>query len=151
LGIGGAIVLSASVAYVQTQQGAANPLVGVWRLQETTGANATREPTMRGLHIFTKQHYSTVRLAESAPNVPAGKLSDAQKAALFDALTVDTGSYEVKGNIMTRHSIASKTPATAATAPITEFKVEGNQLYLYPRPNGQPASPTNYLKYTRVE
>jgi hypothetical protein len=90
-----------------------------------------------------------VRLAESAK--PAA-LTDAQKVALFDALIADTGRYETNGNVLTRHSIASKTPAApGATPPITDFKIEGNSLWLYPRPNGQPASPKNYIKFTRVE
>jgi hypothetical protein len=154
------VVAGSASALAQTSPS----LEGAWRVTEVvvTGANAsTNKSPQPGLYIFTKQHYSivtvggtTARKDFGTPRDPA-KLTDAEKIAryeVWDALTANSGTYQVSGSTLTTRPLVAKNPGVMAGPPATrEFKIEGKTLTLIQKSaQGQPASETRTV-LTRVE
>ena len=145
------------------QQGAASPIDGVWTIAEitATGANPTTNKSPQpSLLIFARGHYSwlnvngTTARKQSPPLATPGKPTDAEKAARFDEwqpLTANTGTFEVKGNTLTRRLLVAKNvnAMSATTATVQQFKLDGNTLWLTgPAPN-DPKTEVRY-RLTRV-
>jgi hypothetical protein len=155
------VVFSVSTQFI----GAQTPpsLQGAWRVLSVVvtgdGASANKSP-QPGIFIFTKQHYSIVMLNGTAPRKnfanPANpdKLTDAEKIARFtawDELTANSGTYEIKGNVLTTHPVVAKNPAVMGVAQTRDVKITGNTLTLVQKsPAGQPAS-TSTTTLTRIE
>src|SRR5262245_12395361 len=102
------LALGASAAYGQAK----NPLMGAWKVTEI--ANPDRPPLTSpqpGLYVFTEKHYSAVRLngTKPLPDYPSNdKATEAEKAAVFDILYMNTGSYTVSGNTLTLSPMVAK-------------------------------------------
>lgn len=155
------LVMGASVA---TRAQTAPSIQGVWRVTEVvvTGANAaTNRSPQPGLYVFTKQHYSIVTVAGTAPRKDFGtpkdpsKLTDAEKMARYeawDALTANSGTYQVSGNTLTTRPLVAKNPAVMTGPAATRaFKIDGNNLTLVQKSaTGQPVSETT-TRLTRLE
>lgn len=154
-------VLVSGIAFAQQ---AASPIDGVWRITEivTTGANpqnvASPQPSQI---IFAHGHYSWLNINGTTPRkqrppvATPGKLTDAEKAAIYDEwqpFTANTGTFEVKGSTLTRRSTVAKN--VSAMAPVAnpivqEFKVDGKTLTLSGPTPGDPKSQTRF-RLTRV-
>jgi hypothetical protein len=118
-----------------------NPLVGAWRVTEFADAN--RPPITNpqpGLYIFTRQHYSFVRIngTRPLPDYPSNdKATDADKVAVFNALYLNSGMYTVTGNsLATRAAVAKSAFAIGGSGNQYEFTVTGNTLVLTQTPSG---------------
>lgn len=162
-----AAVLLLSIPATGLAQGgaAASPIDGVWKVAEvlTTGANAsTNSSPQPSLVIFTRGHYSYISLngASPRPAVPPAKdpakLTDAEKLARYEdwsPLTANAGTFEIKGTTLTRHLMVAKNSGLMRnpTPSVSEFKLEGNTLWLTSKSAaGQPASETR-TKLVRVQ
>jgi hypothetical protein len=154
-----AFVLVILAPVLLSAQGSKNSLEGVWKVTEivVTGANAsTNSSPLPGLYIFTKGHYSIVTEngTKARPATIGPQSPDAQRLAAYDALTAQSGTYQIKGTTLTTRPLIAKNPnVMAATAQpgVREFKVEGNALSLIQKSAaGQPVSETR-TKLVRVE
>jgi hypothetical protein len=137
----------------------------VWKIVEsvTTGSNAsTISNPQPSLLIFTKGHYSIIMVPGAQPRpqfAPAKdptKLTDAEKIARYEQwyrFAANAGTYEVKGTTLIRRPLVAKNETVMAknSSFESEFKLEGNTLWVVNQSAaGQPASETR-LKLTRVE
>jgi hypothetical protein len=132
-----ALVVAATTLTGQSVPG--NPLVGAWKV----------ESAQPGLYVFTKQHYSFARIQgeKPLPDYPSNdKATDADKAAVFNALYLNTGTYTVTGNMLaTRAMVAKSKFAIGGAGNQYEFTISGNSLTLTQKPSGA------VLKLTRLE
>lgn len=134
--------LGALMGTVYGQSSAAgSPLVGAWRVTEIADANGPANTSPQpGLYVFTKQHYSFVRIngARPLPDYPSNdKATDADKVAVFNALYMNTGTYTVTGNkLATKAMVAKSKFAIGGNGNQYDFAVTGNTLTLTQRPAG---------------
>ena len=149
-----AIALLASFVFVTAvhaqSTAAPNPLIGVWRVTEIAEANRPPITEPRpGLYIFTRQHYSFMRIngVKPLPDYPSNdKATDADKVAVFNALYLQSGTYTVKDNVLATKALVAKSAfAMAAAGNQFDIALTGNTLVL----TQKPAGPT--LKFVRVE
>jgi hypothetical protein len=146
------------------QQGAVSPIDGVWKITDvtTTGANAASNPSPQpSLIIFARGHYSWLSVGGTTPRkqrgplATPGKPTDAEKLAAHDewlAFTANSGTYELKGDMVTRRASVAKNVGamSASSSTVQQFKLEGDTLWLTQRSAaGQPASETRW-RLTRV-
>jgi hypothetical protein len=129
---------------------ARTPLIGAWRVTEITNPNAPAITNPQpGLYIFTRSHYSFVRINgdRPLPDYPSNdKATDAQKVAVFNALYVNSGTYEASANkLVTRAMVAKSAFAIGGQGNQYEYAIAGNNLVLTQRPAGA------VIKLTRVE
>ena len=154
------VLLMATAALSQSAAGK-NPLQGVWKVTEitTTGPNAATNKTPQpGFIIFTAGYYSmsTVNTDKPRADLPTD-INTASAAQLRDAwgpFTGQSGTYEIKGSEVTRHPLASKTPAVMKSGNFSTdmFKIEGKTLTLVGKANqAGPVTNPNTIKLTRVE
>lgn len=127
-----------------------SPLVGAWRVTEIADANgAANTSPQPGLYVFTRQHYSFVRIngTRPLPDYPSNdKATDADKVAVFNALYMNTGTYTVTGNrLATRAMVAKSKFAIGGAGNQYDFAVTGNSLVLTQQPAGA------VIKLTRLE
>jgi len=118
-----------------------NALVGAWRVTEIADANGPPITNPQpGMYIFTRQHYSFVRVngTRPLPDYPSNdKATDADKVAVFNALYLNTGTYTVTGSTLaTRAAVAKSAFAMAGAGNQYEFTVTGNALVLTQKPSG---------------
>jgi hypothetical protein len=143
-----AVATLAATVYGQSSA-TGGPLLGAWRVTEITDANGPNTSPQPGLYIFTKGHYSFVRIqgARPLPDYPSNdKATDADKVAVFNALYMNTGTYTVTGNrLATKAMVAKSKFAIGGTGNQYEFTVTGNSLVLTQRPAGA------VIKLTRLE
>jgi Lipocalin-like domain len=161
-------VLSASAAFAQTK----SPIEGVWKISEVVtpssntaqkDATTTNSNPQPGLIIFTRGYYSQVFVRGGEPRaaVAAAKdpqnLTDAEKVARYEQwgpFTANSGTYEVKGTMLTIRAIVAKSVEvmTGGTPQELTFKLEGpNTLWLIPPADQSATRPQVKLKLTRLE
>jgi len=141
------LALATTTAYGQTK----NPLMGAWKVTEI--ANPNRPPLINpqaGLYLFTEKHYSAVRLngTKPLPSYPSNDVAtEADKAAVFDILYMNTGSYTVSGNSLTLSPMVAKSAFAMAPGRTLqyEFALNGDVLTLTQKPTGPG------LKFIRIE
>ena len=145
------------------QQGATSPIDGVWKITEivTTGANAaTNSSPQPSLVIFARGHYSWLHIGGATPRkqraaaATPGKLTEAEKIAAFEEwnpFTANSGTYEVKGNTLTRRRLVAKNEFAMGAAPplIEQYTLEGDTLRITSEPPNAQGTQTRY-KLTRV-
>ena len=136
-------VASFAVAVTVSGQSSApsGQLVGAWRVTEIADANgAPNTSPQPGLYIFTKQHYSFVRIngARPLPDYPSNdKATDAQKVTVFNQLYMNTGTYTVTGDkLATKAMVAKSAFAIGGAGNQYDFSLTGNNLVLTQRPQG---------------
>jgi hypothetical protein len=154
----GLIWLMASLAGNQAK----NPVQGVWQTAEITiaGANprtiAVADPRSY-LTIFTARHYSRNEIQSEAARpviTDAAKATAEELRAVWGPVVAEAGTYEVRGDTITMHPTASKSPAAMAAGAfiVSTFRIEGNTLWIAQQRNqaGPYANPVTF-KLTRVE
>jgi hypothetical protein len=162
----GIVASAASVGFGQAKPAAAPSIVGVWRTTSavTTGANPSSNTKIpASIVIYTKSHYSIVEMnnprQKPAPAPPkvAGKLTDAEKLALYEdwlAPTVNSGTYEIKGTTLTRRPLVAKgsptPPAKTYADAVRELKFEGNNTMIQIAKSADGKSETRRT-YMRLE
>lgn len=161
-----AVVLALFVVvpgFALAQPGPVSPIDGVWKITEvvTTGANAaTNASPQPSLIMFVRGHYSWLHIGSSTPRkqraaaATPGKLTDAEKIAAFEEwnpFTANSGTYEIKGNTLTRRRLVAKNEFAMGAAPpvIEQYKLEGDTLWITSDPPNAQGSQTRY-KLTRA-
>jgi len=146
-------------AAVQARGGS---LQGAWQTAKIviSGANprtiAVPQPGPY-ITLFTAKHYSRTEIQSETPRP---LLPDPSKASADELRTVwgpvvaEAGTYEVNGDTITMHPLASKSPAAMASGAfiVCSFKLEGTTLTIVQQRNqaGPYASPVTFT-LTRVE
>ena len=143
------LVAVAATVYGQSSA-TGGPLVGAWRVTGIADANgAPITNPQPGLYIFTRQHYSFVRIngTRPLPDYPSNdKATDADKVAVFNALYLNSGTYTVTGNVIATKAMVAKSKfAIGGAGNQYEFAVNGNNLTLTQKPAGP------VLKLVRLE
>jgi hypothetical protein len=141
---------------------ASGGLVGAWQLTEAiiTGPSARTlkfpEPHA-SLMIFTPRHYSRVEVQSEGPRplVPNAATATAdQLRATWGPFVGEAGTYEVAGDSVTMHPIASKNPAVMGPTVFIKYKfsISGNTLTLTQDSNQNgPFEHPFTIKAVRVE
>ena len=87
---------------------------------------ATIDPAQPGVFIFTDEHYSAVYSLGAEPRLlsaAAFSPTSEEKAAQYDTIIVNTGTYEVSGSTITFHPMVAKSPefigGQSTLAPLT--------------------------------
>jgi len=128
-----------AAATLSGQSSAGNPLAGAWKV----------DGPQPGLYIFTRGHYSFARIQgdKPLPDYPSNdKATEADKAAVFDALYLNTGTYTVTDNMLATKAMVAKSKfAIGGAGNQYEFTITGNALVLTQKPSGA------VLKLTRLE
>ena len=134
--------LAAVAGTVYGQSSAAGtPLTGAWRVTEIADANGSPITSPQpSLYVFTKQHYSFVRMngTKPMPEYPSNdKATDADKVAVFNMLYMNSGTYTVTGNkLATKAMVAKSKFAIGGAGNQYDFAATGNSLVLTQRPSG---------------
>ena len=125
-------------------------LLGAWRVTEIadSGKPAITSP-QPGLIMFTKQHYSFIRIngAKPLPDYPSNdKATDAQKVAVFDALYLNAGPYTATADTLSTKSLVAKSAfAMAGPGNRFDYVITGDTLALTQKPQG------TVIKFVRIE
>ena len=131
-----AIVVVFGFPYVQAQaqEGATNPLQGVWSVTKLVAADGTTsDPAQPGFVIFEQAHYSAVYTLGSDPR-PLSKTAFAptheEMLAQYTRLIVNTGTYEVDGSVVSIKPLLAKSPEFIGGSATMKFQVDGDILTL---------------------
>jgi hypothetical protein len=160
----GLMALVGAPLFAQSGADSQSTIQGVWRVTEvtTTGPNAsTNSSPQPSLYIFTPKHYSLIRVngTTARPHLPVDQeqaATAAQLLAVFgnDALTAQSGTYEVADGKLTTRALVARGTAPMASAAFTtsSYKLDGKTLTITSERNGAGpvANPTTW-KLTRVE
>jgi hypothetical protein len=118
-------------------RGATPPsLEGVWKVVEESfeGPNTSNtEHLQPGVLIFTKSHYSFIRVVGSKPRELFQTLipTSDEKIRAFDSFTASSGTYELNGTVVIMRPIVAKHPNFMAGGwEKYEIRLEGDDLWL---------------------
>jgi hypothetical protein len=154
-----AFVAAVCVALITPDSGA---IQGVWQTGEITIAGPTPRtitiPEPRPYFtIITPRYYSRTEVQSDGPR-PV--IPDVAKATADELRTVwgpfvgEAGTYEVSGDIVTMHPLASKNPAAMVPGAfiVYTYKLDGNTLWFVQQrnQNGPYSTPATF-KLVRVE
>ncbi len=130
-------------------------LEGAWQLQERMVSGGENEGTNTdpnlNIILFSAGHYSAMRNAGDRPDpLPEGQTpTDEQRLAAFAAFRANSGTYEVSGSKLTRHSMLNRNPGTVGNTLEVEYQIEGDKLMLTSPPNDEGG--VLHLTYTRLD
>ena len=130
-------------------------LEGAWQLQERMVSGGENEGTNTdpnlNIILFSAGHYSAMRNAGDRPDpLPEGQTpTDEQRLAAFAAFRANSGTYEVSGSKLTRHSMLNRDPGTVGNTLEVEYQIEGDKLMLTSPPNDEGG--VLHLTYTRLD
>lgn len=145
--LAGGILLSACAGPQEKSVSAANPaataqtgLEGAWKLQ----ANQSLLPdgklvprhTYESLWLFTRKHYSITYARGDQPRVPfedPARRTLEEKAAAFDSIVMNAGTYELKGSTLITHPIVARLQSFAGGRAEFECRIEGASMFLQRR------------------
>lgn len=162
------LVLLAAVVLVVTSgqriagQSRSGSIQGVWQTVELkiTG------PTPRTITIpqpgplftiFTAKHYSRTEIQSEAPRplLPdVAKATADELRAVWGPVVAEAGTYEMSGDMLTMHPLASKSPAAMAPGAVIVYscKLDGNTLTITQVRNQSGPFPNPFsAKLVRVE
>jgi hypothetical protein len=135
---------------------------GVWQTVEIAiaGSNprtiTVAEPRPY-LTILTARHYSRTEVQSDGPRpviADVAKATADELRATWGPFVGEAGTYDVSGNAVTMHPLASKNPAAMASGAfiVYTYKMDGNTLWLTQQrnQNGPYPSPATF-KLVRVE
>ena len=116
-----------------------NPLIGAWKVTQIDNPNQPPITNLRAsLYVFTERYYNFARISRPLPAYPSNdKATEADKAAVFDAMYLNAGSYTVSGNMLTtKVTVAKSAFVMEGPGAQYEFTVSGNTLVLTQKPSG---------------
>ena len=135
-------------------------LQGAWRATEitVTGPNARTLTNLQpNLTVVSARHYARVEVQSEGPRPVVADVSKAtadELRAVWGPFVAEAGTYELTGDTLTLHPIASKNPAAMVAGAVIVYscKLEGNTLTLTQQrnQNGPYPNPVTF-KLTRVE
>ena len=153
-------VIAVAAILLTSASAQSKQLSGVWRVTEltTTGENAsTNSSPQPSQYIFTKKHYSVVAVTAKEPRSIADvstATADELRAVFGSGFAANSGTYEVKGDLLTMRPYVAKNPGfmQEGNFAVSKFKIEGDVLTLISHSNrqGPVANPTT-TRLKRVE
>jgi|SRR6185369_7160397 len=155
-------LLVGTSAVTAGQSTPATSIRGVWQTVEVNIGGATPRtltpPDPKPYYtIFTTRHYSRTEIQNEAPRpiiADASKATADELRATWGPVVAEAGTYEVSGNMLTLHPLASKSPAAMASGAVivNTFRIEGATLWITQVRNqaGPYASPVTF-KLIRIE
>jgi hypothetical protein len=147
---------------VSFPQAKAATLQGAWQtVKIAIGGSTPRTLTVPQpgpyLTLFTAKHYSRTEVQSETPRplLPdPSKASADELRAVWGPVVAEAGTYEVTGDTITMHPLASKSPAAMATGAfiVCSFKLDGATLTIAQQRNqaGPYPSPVTFT-LTRVD
>ena len=133
-----------------------NP-VGVWKVVDYTATDpATGEVKHPfgmnpiGTAIYTAKGQMSVLVAGShrVPSTGTGAKRAEERAELFDGMYAYTGSYTVKGNMVTIHIDSAWQPSWVGTDKIRTLKLDHDILSIVTEPMTSPVDGKTYISTT---
>lgn len=111
-------------------------VVGVWEVKEIAlqnGSGPTADKPFPNIIMFTRHHYSMMWVLGAEPQRSFAERwnpTDAEKIERFDALVVNSGTYEIKGSTLTAHPIVARIPEFVGGTLICEYHLENDTMRL---------------------
>src|SRR5258708_26798807 len=134
--IGILIAIFISSALASAQDPSRRPIEGVWKVAEIivtgNGAGKVSNP-QPGLMMFGRKYYSIMYVASDQERPiyagPAPTLDE--KAAAFDSILANAGTYEISGKTLTIRPTVARNPGFAGVGfAIYHVRAEGQTLWL---------------------
>src|SRR5687768_14647245 len=125
-------VLGISLILVLSGFAAAQNVAGAWRLDEvkTTGADEkTAKFTQPNLYLFTKGHFSIIRIEGDKPRSTDSWTTMTPEQVIdtfIKQFTASGGTYDMKGNTLTMKTTIAKNPGFMARANWISYTVKLN-------------------------
>ena len=142
--------------FLATFAQAQGSLEGAWQTTEVMVTGGSEEDTTNtdpnlSVLLFTKGHYSAMRNVGDRPDpVPEGQTpTDEQRLAAFEALRANSGTYEVSGSKLMRHSMLNRNLGAVGNTNEVEYRIEGDKLMITVPPNDEGR--VLHLTYTRLD
>ena len=162
--VAGLLALVGAPLFAQSGAASQSTIQGVWRVTEvtTTGPNAsTNKSPQPSQYIFTPKHFSFIRInaTKTRPEFTMDQEPSATAAQLvaaygFDALSAQSGTYEVADGKLTTRAVVARGngPMAPGAFSTSSYKLDGNTLSITQERNtaGAVANPTTW-KLTRIE
>ena len=135
---------------------AQDSLEGAWQTTEVMVTGGSEEDTTDtdlnlSVLLFTAGHFSGMRSVGDRPDpVPEGQtLTDEDRLAAFAAFRAASGTYEVSGSKLIRHSMLNRNPGTVGNTNEAEYRIEGDKLMITAPLNDEGR--VLHLTYTRLD
>ena len=142
--------------FLATFAQAQGSLEGAWQTTEVMFTGGSEEDTTDTdpnlqIIVFSAGHFSVMRNVGDRPDpVPEGQtLTDEDRLAAFAAFRATSGTYEVSGSKLIRHSMLNRNPGTVGNTNEDEYRIEGDKLMLTSTPNDEGR--VLHLTYTRLD
>ena len=128
-----ALLLSISAASVAAQQ-RSSPLDGAWRHVRTevvSPESTYQRPASQGIIILSGRHYSQIWVDPGQSGVQqASQPTTAQeKAARYDVLAANAGTFEVRDTLVTYRVEHAKNPRVVGTTRVARYRLKGDTLW----------------------
>ena len=142
--------------FLATFAQAQGSLEGAWQTTEVMFTGGSEEDTTNtdpnlNIILFSAGHFSQMRNAGDRPDpVPEGQtLTDEDRLAAFASFRASSGTYEVSGSKLMRHSMLNRNPGTVGNTNEVEYRIEGDKLMMTSTPNDEGR--VLHLTYTRLD
>lgn len=128
-----ALLLSISAASLPAQQ-RPSPIDGAWRHLRTevvTPESTYQRPALQGMIILSGRHYSQIFVRPSPSGVQQASqpTTAEEKAARYDVLTANAGTFEVRDTVVTYRVEHAKTPRVVGTTRVASYRLKGDTLW----------------------
>lgn len=156
------IVLAAIGLVMMLAAGSVNAqsIMGVWQItsQTTTGEGGKTRTTMQpSLYIFTKSHYSVIRVTSEAARAeidPSTATADELRNVFVDSFVANGGKYDYKRGKLWIWPAVAKNPSYMRPASNATFKItiRGNTMTMTDdESQGYPVANPTTLTLKRIE
>jgi hypothetical protein len=131
-------------------------LEGAWRVAEVIGPGGRRLAAPQpGLLLFTGRYYSYTFVTSDAPRppLPVGPATAEALVNIWNPFTANAGTFETRGDTMTRRPYVAKSPDAMAQGAFNEytFRLEADTLWMTPTGTEAGASrAASTVKYVRA-
>ncbi|KPK70799.1 hypothetical protein AMJ87_08265 [candidate division WOR_3 bacterium SM23_60] len=111
-------------------------VVGVWQVREIAlqdGSGPIADKSFPNIIIFTRRHYSMMWVFGAKTQRSFAERwnpTNAEKIERFDALVVNSGTYEINGSTLTAHPIVARIPEFVGGTLICEYRLENDTMRL---------------------
>jgi hypothetical protein len=155
-----AIVLASMVAVLSLPRSAAaqstSSLEGAWRVDALIGPGArVLEDPQPGLLLFTGRYYSYTFVTSEGPRapLPTGPATPEVLIEAWNPFTANAGTFETRGDVMTRRPLVAKSPAAMAPGAFNEytFRMAADTMWVTPtRTESGEVRAATTVRYLRV-
>ena len=127
------LLLSTSGASLAAQR-VATPLDGAWRHVRTevvTPDSSHQRPALQGLIVYSGRHYSQVWVNPRPSGVQQASqpTTAEEKAARYDVLSANAGTFELQDTLITIRVEQAKNPRVAGTTRVGTYRIKGDTAW----------------------